>query len=115
MPSICPSPNRLSRPSIRAMRCGQARLHEAVYQRDRDLPRLIPMLEEDLLTPNPAAHRRLVQLLRRALRAERARANNRHWAYSPSRHAALLRATRTEMSRLNEGKRRPQARPRARE
>ncbi len=70
------------------------------YQRLRDLPRLLPVLTEDLETDSISAHRRLIAMLKRALRNERVRSRQRHWTYDPARHAALARAARIESAAL---------------
>lgn len=70
------------------------------YDRCRDLPKLLPLLAEDLAVTNLPHHQRLVALLRRALRAERMRSRQRHWTCDPARHAALVRATRIENAAL---------------
>jgi hypothetical protein len=85
---------------MRAVRFGLEPTGPPAYDRARDLPRLVPLLVEDLDTPTAARQERLVALLRRCLRAERRRAGHRHWAYYPSRHAALALATRHESARL---------------
>lgn len=72
----------------------------ALYERPRDLPRLLPMWPEELRIDDLAAHRRLVARLRRALRAERQRGEAGHWTYDLARHAALLSAYRFELSEL---------------
>jgi hypothetical protein len=67
------------------------------YRRERDLPRLVPLLSEDLSVSNRERHRALLALLRRALRAERRRAKAGDWSYDLGRHAALLAAYRHEL------------------
>jgi hypothetical protein len=68
------------------------------YCRERDLPRLVPILSEDLDTATPQQHQALLSLLRRALRAERRRAKSGDWSYDLGRHAALLVAYRHELA-----------------
>ncbi len=68
------------------------------YNRCRDLPRLVPMLAEDLHTPTIDRQQRLLGLIRRALRKERCRGLNGDWTYDLARHAALLAAYRAECS-----------------
>lgn len=87
-----------SKRTIRALRLHQGGASTRPYDRERDLPRLLPLHAEDLFGKGEAAQRRLLELLRRALRAERARANARHFAYNPARHAALARAARHEVA-----------------
>ena len=68
------------------------------YRRMYDLPRLLPLLESELVTTTLAQHLRLLGLIRRALRRERMRGIGCHWAYDLARHAALLAAYRAERS-----------------
>ena len=68
----------------------------ADYERKRDLPRLMPLFEDELMTPTLAAHARLLALMRRALRVERTRGIAGAWSYDLARHSALLRAYRAE-------------------
>lgn len=89
---------------IRALRYATGGLPTTSYDRQRDLPRLLPLLAEEVHAATIDERRRLVSLLRRALRAERMRAHAWHWTYSPSRHAALLRATRAESIELQRHK-----------
>lgn len=70
------------------------------YDRQRDLPRLVPVLAEDIGSPDLQHRLRIVAMLRRALRAERARARAGHWTYDPARHAALIRAFTLEQRSL---------------
>ena len=68
----------------------------AVYrdpeQRVRELSRLLPLWPAEIADGSLSGRRRLVGLMERALRAERARGQSGHWAYDLSRHAALHRA-----------------------
>lgn len=84
----------LARPQshIRAISTGIDRPWARPYERTRDLPRLVPLMLQDLDVSKPDAHARLVSLLRKALWQERRRARNRHWSYDPARHAALVKA-----------------------
>lgn len=68
----------------------------ADYERRRDLPGLMPLFEDELVTPTLAAHARLLALIRRKLRAERARGIAGAWSYDLARHSALLHAYRAE-------------------
>lgn len=76
-----------------------------VYERSRDLPKLLPLWEWELATQSEAEHARLLARLRRALRAERQRGLSGHWTYDLARHVQLLRAYRAEVAAsLNERK-----------
>ena len=68
------------------------------YIRSRDLPRLIPLIENELATPTPEAHCRLLARIRRALRVERQRGRAGCWSYSVCRHRDLARAYRKELA-----------------
>ncbi len=93
-------------PRIRAMRAEAPANLGRPYDRRRDLPRLVPVLEADIADDGIAARADLLALLRRALRAERARARGGHWTYDPGRHAGLLRAYLNERAALRERVRR---------
>ena len=62
------------------------------YVRARDLPLLLPVWPADLADTSAAGRERIVRLLRRALRAERARGLAGHWTYDLARHAQLRAA-----------------------
>jgi hypothetical protein len=82
-----------------ASRALSSKLDEfADYQRTRDLPKLLPLWEWELVTPTAADHARLLARLRRALRTERQRGLSGNWTYDLSRHAQLLRAYRAEVA-----------------
>ena len=71
----------------------------ALYDRQRDLPRLIridPGAGAECETKLAA----IVQRLARALRAERNRARSGHWTYDLNRHIALRQAYLAESDRL---------------
>jgi hypothetical protein len=57
------------------------------------------MWPSEIADRSPAAHLRIIQRLRRALREERRRGIAGDWAYDLARHWALYRALRAEMSR----------------
>jgi hypothetical protein len=68
--------------------------------RQRDLLRLLPLWPHEVADETPAGRRRIIALLRRALRAERQRGLAGHWTYDLSRHAQLIAVYRTEISVL---------------
>jgi Family of unknown function (DUF6477) len=70
------------------------------YNRAKDLVRLVPLWPEDLAQTSIAGRRKLVQMLERALRAERQRGAGGHWTYDLSRHASLMWALRAERAAL---------------
>lgn len=70
------------------------------YLRQRDLPRLLPLLASECRATSLAEHERLVAMLRRALRAERLRGVAGEWSYDLGRHARLLEAYRIEREAL---------------
>lgn len=87
---------------IRALRVEAPVGLDCAYDRQRDLPRLLPVMSDDISGQTPVVFARLMAMLRRALRAERVRARAGHWTYDPGRHAALLRAFRCERQAYQE-------------
>ncbi len=77
-----------------------AKARPVSYQRERDLPRLIPLWPAEISDGSIAARDRLVRKMARALRAERQRGLAGHWAYDLARHAALYRAYQAEKAAL---------------
>ena len=65
-----------------------------------ELPRLLPIWADALADPSLGSRLRLLALVRRALRIERARSAAGHWAYDVARHTQLLRAYRSEVAQL---------------
>lgn len=66
------------------------------YQRQKDLPRLLPLWPQELADASLPGRLAILAKLRRALRTERQRGIAGHWAYDLARHDALLRAYRHE-------------------
>ncbi len=71
------------------------------YNRSTDLPGLLPLWPEELADASVAGRTKLLQMLQRALRAERQRGVGGHWAYDLSRHASLVAALRSERAALS--------------
>ena len=71
------------------------------YDRVRDLPSLIPLWPAEITDETAAGRTHIVRKLRRALREERRRGLAGHWTYNLSRHSALLRAYRHEVTKLD--------------
>lgn len=72
----------------------------ATYQRERDLPALLPFWPDELRNLTPEGHHRLLQRLRRALREERRRGLAGNWTYNLARHIRLYRALKAEVALL---------------
>nr|PZN85721.1 MAG: hypothetical protein DIU57_06060 [Pseudomonadota bacterium] len=70
----------------------------ASYDRKRDLPGLLALWPWEIEDTSLEGHRRLVDLLRRALRQERQRGLKGHWTYDVARHARLLSAYKCEFA-----------------
>jgi hypothetical protein len=70
------------------------------YDRLRDLPRLLRLWPDEVRSLGAPDQPWLVKRLGRVLRTERHLGLVRHWSYDLSRHAALLRAWRTEKAEL---------------
>ena len=81
--------------------CRIAEGQSSVYERLRDLPRLLRLWPEEVRRLGPGDQAWLVERLGQVLRAERQRGITRHWSYDLSRHAALLRAWRGEKAMLD--------------
>lgn len=72
----------------------------AVYDRARDLPRLLALWPQEIEDRTEAGRLYLLAKLRRALRAERRRARANHWSYDLNRHLGLLSAYKGELADL---------------
>jgi hypothetical protein len=72
------------------------------YDRDRHLPRLIPMEPKDMQDHRPEMRRAILSRLARALRAERNRGRAGHWTYDLNRHIGLRQAYAAERQLLSE-------------
>jgi hypothetical protein len=70
------------------------------YQRLRDLPKLLPLWPDEISDETVEGARKLIAKLKRALRAERRRGRAGHWSYDLDRHLRLVRAHKSEMTRL---------------
>lgn len=75
------------------------------YERSRDLAKLIPMWPHELADGSLLAHRKLVELLKTALKGERHRGASGHWTYDLTRHARLAVAYASEKESLEERER----------
>ncbi len=73
-----------------------------LYDRQRHLTRVLPVGPDEIADESPAAHRRIVSRLARALRAERSRGRAGHWTYDLNRHVALMQAYTAERRLLGE-------------
>jgi hypothetical protein len=66
------------------------------YDRDKVLPRLLPVTPCELTDNNPETKEALRRKIAGALRRERALGRAGHWTYDLARHAALVQAQRAE-------------------
>lgn len=78
-------------------KCSDRATGHHAYNRLRDLPALLPVWPAELTDMTTAGHAALIAKLRRALRRERQHGIAGHWTYDLQRHAALLRAYRSEV------------------
>jgi hypothetical protein len=62
------------------------------------LAHLVPLWPNEQTDMTPAGRLKRLGALRKALRSERQRGLQGHWAYDLARHAALLRAYRNEQA-----------------
>lgn len=67
-------------------------------ERERLLPRLVPVTPSDLADDSAAGRRRILDLVARALGSERRRGRGRHWSYSLARHLGLVEALAAEVA-----------------
>lgn len=81
----------------RAIVAATVRAGPLAYDRQRDLPRLVPTLGWQMAADGPRA--RIVRELARRLRAERLRGRAGHWTYDLNRHIALWQAYAAERGR----------------
>ncbi len=90
---------RLARTARRSVRTVVARGSED-YERERHLPRLIPVGPADIADESTAGRRAILAKLSRALRAERWRGRAGHWTYDLNRHLGLCQAYAAERRML---------------
>jgi hypothetical protein len=79
---------------------------DPAYERQRHLPRLVPIGPDELADATPRGRRRVLFRLARALRGERARGRAGHWTYDLDRHLGLIEAYRAERAALEDGRER---------
>ncbi len=91
-PAIVPRP----RP---ATTFGASRPPRQHYDRNRDLPLLLPLWPDELADETSEGHARIIAKLQHALRRERRNGISGHWTYNLTRHEALLTALRHERAR----------------
>lgn len=66
-------------------------------ERERILPRLVPVTPTDLTDHSLEGRRRVLDLVARALGSERRRGRSGHWNYSLARHLGLVEAFAAEV------------------
>ena len=74
----------------------------AAYDRSRDLPCLLSVWPHEVEDCSDSARLDLLEKLRRALRAQKRRADAGHWGYDLNRHLALYCAYKSEHIALAE-------------
>jgi hypothetical protein len=84
-----------TKPRLTCLRPGKKQ-----YCRIEQLPRLLKLWPSEIDDYSYPGTLRVVALLRKALRAERRRAQAKHWAYDLNRHLGLLEALKEERARL---------------
>ena len=70
------------------------------WDRDRMLPRLIPVGPEELADDSREGRLEILRRLASALRGERVRGRAGHWSYSLDRHVGLVQAQAAELRLL---------------
>jgi hypothetical protein len=79
----------------------------ALYNRARNLPRVLPLMTGRCEGPEPDTTRLIVQRLADALRRERRLGRAGHWTYDLNRHMALAQAWKAESDALRAVRSRP--------
>jgi hypothetical protein len=72
----------------------------ALYERARNLPRVLPLMAGRCEGPEPDTTRLIVRRLADALRRERRLGQAGHWTYDLNRHMALAQAWKAESQAL---------------
>lgn len=72
----------------------------ALYERARNLPRVLPVMAGQCDGPEPDTTRLIVRRLSQALRRERQLGRAGHWTYDLNRHIALTQAWKAESEAL---------------
>jgi hypothetical protein len=70
------------------------------YDRLAELPRLIGLWPSEMQDFSAAGTSKIVALLRKALRSERARGRSGHWTYDLNKHLALAESLKAECAHL---------------
>jgi hypothetical protein len=70
------------------------------FSRETQLPKLIGLWPSEVTDYSLEGTERIVAQLRKAIRAERRRAQQGHWTYDINRHLALAEALKAEEARL---------------
>jgi hypothetical protein len=70
------------------------------FSREAQLPKLIGLWPSEVMDYSLEGTERIVAQLRKAIRAERRRAQQGHWTYDINRHLALADALKAEEARL---------------
>jgi hypothetical protein len=72
-----------------------------LYERERHLPRCLPVGPDEIADRSIAGRRRILARLAQALRSERSRGRGSHWTYDLNRHIALALAYAAERRDLD--------------
>lgn len=72
-----------------------------LFDREAELPKLIRLWPGELRDYSFVGTRKIISMLKSALRAERKRGQTGHWSYDLNRHLALAEALKAEADRLD--------------
>jgi hypothetical protein len=72
----------------------------ALYERAKNLCRVLPLMPGECQGPEPETTQRIVNRLADALRRERSLGRAGHWTYDLNRHIALAQAWKAESEAL---------------
>ena len=71
-------------------------INDHMYDRQKDLPRLIPLWPEDLKDDTEIGTKKIIEKIYIALQVERRKAKTSHWSYNLTKHIGLLVALKAE-------------------
>ncbi len=71
-----------------------------IYDRQKDLPRLIPLWPEELKDQTEIGTKKIIEKIYIALQVERRKAKTSHWSYNLTKHIGLLAALKAEQKNM---------------
>lgn len=75
-------------------------INDHIYDRQKDLPRLIPLWPEELTDHTKVGTKKIIEKIYIALQVERRKAKTSHWSYNLTKHIGLLAALKAEQKNM---------------